>query len=416
MQDRSPSMKEVNNDLIATHEIIRVLETSLNFSRNIIDHQPDIMIITDQQGRIYRSNQHGVTYFGKAKAEMLGQKIDDLAKNCVRRKFAEALGQMPFVDTNFSNEDLREDLKIYWQITQLVDSQIKTPVFLIKGTDTTELHLAYKNMERINSEKKKIEDEIKKAKIIQETLLPDSSLPPSISIESIFVPAAETSGDWFGYHYDQPNDIFNVYVGDVTGHGLSSALLTGVVYGAIYSTEQMFHDRDKLFASYSQSERLILLASAANNMIIKADARLSMTMFFVSIELKTGKTSFLNAGHRLPFLYQAAHGQLSRIKGGGDILGFSPDPRFDVYDFILHPGDAIVLYTDGLFENKDAAGHMIKEKVIRQIIAGNAGDIRGMKQDCKDLMQKSWNNIEVEDDVAMIFLSYSGSATPAQRA
>lgn len=399
-------MKETNHDLIATHEIIRVLETSLHFSRNIIDNQPDIIIITDQAGRIYRLNQHAMNFFEKPKTEILGKTIDELSQGRVKRRFDEILSKTPFENASFSNQDLSDELKIYWQINRMIDSHIKIPLFLIKGTDTTELHQAYKKMEAINSEKMKIEEEIKKAKIIQETLLPDSTLPPEIKLESIFVPAAETSGDWFGYHYDEPDDIFNVYVGDVTGHGLSSALLTGVVYGAIYSTEQLFHDREKLFASYTQSERLMLLASAANSMILKADARLSMTMFFISIEIKTGKTCFLNAGHRLPFLYQAKLGQLSRIKGGGDILGFSPDPLFDVYELELEPGDTIVLYTDGLLENKDKLGQMIKEKVIRQMIVDRKGNITELKSSCMELMKQSWEGTEVEDDVAMIFISY----------
>ncbi len=399
-------MKETNHDLIATHEIIRVLETSLYFSRNIIDCQPDIIIITDQAGRIYRLNQHGMNFFGRSKTAILGHTIDELSHGRVKKTFAEILGKVPFENATLSNEDSDDEIKIYWQIARMVDSHIKIPLFLIKGTDTTELHRAYKKMESINSEKLKIEEEIKKAKIIQETLLPDSTLPPAIKLESIFVPAAETSGDWFGYHYDEPDDIFNVYVGDVTGHGLSSALLTGVVYGAIYSTEQLFHDREKLFASYSQSERLMLLASAANSMILKADARLSMTMFFISIEIKTGKTCFLNAGHRLPFLYQAKQGQLSRIKGGGDILGFSPTPMFDVYELMLEPGDSIVLYTDGLLENKDKSGQVIKEKVVRQMIIDQKGEISRLKVSCQELMKTSWEGTEVEDDVAMIFISY----------
>jgi serine phosphatase RsbU (regulator of sigma subunit) len=45
----------------------------------------------------------------------------------------------------------------------------------------------------------------------------------------------------------------------------------------------------------------------------------------------------------------------------------NPDPSFDVYEFKLQPGDTIVLYTDGLLENKDKNGQVIKEKVIRWI-------------------------------------------------
>ncbi len=399
-------MKETNHDLIATHEIIRVLETSLYFSRNIIDHQPDILIITDQESRIYRINHHGVAFLGKPKTEILGRELDELCASTVRKRFKDILKGDPRVTASFSNEDQDDDIKIYWQITRLVDEHLKMPLYLIKGTDTTELHYAYKKMEAINSEKQRIEDEIKKAKIIQETLLPDATLPQGIKLESIFIPAAETSGDWFGYHYDEPYDIFNVYVGDVTGHGLSSALLTGVVYGAVYSTEQMFNDHKDLFSKYSQAERLALLASAANSMILKADARLSMTMFFLSIEVKTGKTCFLNAGHRLPFLYKSSTGELTRIRGGGDVLGFSDEPRFEGNEFIMEPGDVIVLYTDGLFENKDKDGNVLKEKFMRQHIAKHAHNLSGLRTSCMEIIEAQGKDAVVDDDVAMIFISY----------
>jgi PAS domain-containing protein len=109
-------MKETNHDLIATHEIIRVLETSLYFSRNIIDNQPDIIIITDQAGRIYRLNQHGMNFFNRSKTEILGKCIDDLAEGRVKRRFVDVLNKVPFENTNFSNEDMNDEVKIYWQI------------------------------------------------------------------------------------------------------------------------------------------------------------------------------------------------------------------------------------------------------------------------------------------------------------
>ncbi|MFY7927716.1 MAG: PAS domain-containing protein, partial [Oligoflexus sp.] len=98
-------MKEVNNDLIATHEIIRVLETSLYFSRNIIDKQPDILIITDRSGRIYRINQHAANFLKRAKTDILGQNIDELCTGLVKRKFSEFLEKDYQDHASFSNED-----------------------------------------------------------------------------------------------------------------------------------------------------------------------------------------------------------------------------------------------------------------------------------------------------------------------
>jgi hypothetical protein len=49
---------------------------------------------------------------------------------------------------------------------------------------------------------------------------------------------------------------------------------------------------------------------------------------------------------------------------------------------------------------------VIKEKVVRQMIVDRKGDIHQLKTDCLELMKQSWEGTEVEDDVAMLFISY----------
>ena len=105
-------------------------------------------------------------------------------------------------------------------------------------------------------EREMLEAEMQKAQVIQSTLLPHQELPDPF-VSSMYLTAAEASGDWFGFYHDKRHDMLNIYIGDVTGHGIASSLLTGAIFGSMYTTERLFDHTFGDLASSQEKDRVL---------------------------------------------------------------------------------------------------------------------------------------------------------------
>jgi serine phosphatase RsbU (regulator of sigma subunit) len=394
-----------NSDLIATHEIIRAMETSLSFSTTVFNDQPTITLLVDHEGRILDANRRAEEFFAIDRAKILGKTAPDLfpdeAKAALLEHFSgnnDEVKSFP-IDT--------EEKHYFWQVLKIKNDHIDDNLFILKGTDTTDLHHAYRKMDVLKREREFYDQEMQKAQIIQNTLLPRTQVPKPHQMESVYLPASQASGDWYGFHHDVNQNILNIYIGDVTGHGIASSLLTGAIFGAMYSTERIC---DKGFKGevMSQQDRLYTLALTANETIFQTASQLAMSMFLLSIDLKTGRCYTLNAGHRLPFIYKKSEDKVRLLTGGGEVLGITKKPTLEVIERELASDDVLVLYTDGLLENEGADKKRLRTKQIKSLIQDNHDDITKLKDITISLMENTWDSLRAEDDVALMFFMYKG--------
>ena len=88
-------------------------------------------------------------------------------------------------------------------------------------------------------EKELLQMELKMAQTVQELLIPskDPTLP-EIEVSSYFRSADETGGDWYQYQYNPGNHALEIAIGDVTGHGISAALVAAMINGAFGSLQE----------------------------------------------------------------------------------------------------------------------------------------------------------------------------------
>ena len=189
-----------------------------------------------------------------------------------------------------------------------------------------------------------------------------------------------------------------MWVGDVTGHGIPSALMTGVACGALYSGEKR---ADRLKAPISPADRLKDMAEVVNETIFDTKAGLYMTMAFCCIDLKSGMIYHLNAGHCQPYIVGSAVKQLLNT---GDPLGFSLEPSFTVKEQQLLPGDTIFLYTDGLIEN-GVEPRMLSKRNLRKALVPmmSASEIISA---ISNNISELWGDKPIEDDVTMLALTW----------
>ncbi|WP_147819763.1 ATP-binding SpoIIE family protein phosphatase [Salidesulfovibrio onnuriiensis] len=152
-----------------------------------------------------------------------------------------------------------------------------------------------------------------------------------------------------------------VVVGDVSGHGVPSALLMS-------SARALVHG---LSGAHMPLDRRVSLANRQLNADLDGTGRF-LTMFYLQFREETGDVRWVRAGHDPAIVFDPASGSFSELRGQGLPLGVSPDAEFEVCDETVGPGNLIVLATDGIWEAHDRNGRMFGKDRLLAIIRENA--------------------------------------------
>jgi sigma-B regulation protein RsbU (phosphoserine phosphatase) len=212
----------------------------------------------------------------------------------------------------------------------------------------------------------RIVEEVNIAAEIQTKLLPPAEVKTTrFEIQSHYQSATETGGDYWGY-IESFNHVI-LYVGDVTGHGIPSALVTAGVRGCFSALAHRYQMNPTLIPN---TPEILALADQA----VKDTGRgeLHMTLFVLIINLENGQVEFTSAGHPPALLFRNQDGKVSAetLHNRGPRLGesgvFTPGEPSQTS---LKKGDTLFLYTDGLFEDGDTNGRSIDKAILKEKIS-----------------------------------------------
>jgi serine/threonine protein kinase/serine phosphatase RsbU (regulator of sigma subunit) len=288
-------------------------------------------------------------------------------------------------------------------ITQLFDErsiQICLPLVSQAAIALNNFHLIADREANI-----RLDMELKAASALQESLLVEPPTIEGLDIKTHYQPASQIGGDWFGFHVTESNQCLYLFVGDVTGHGFPSALMTAVVCGSVYAAEDVLQEMDSN-ADWTVQARLKRVAEVINRVLLKtAQGRLGVTMAMIALELNTGKVSFLNAGHTPLFWLQRSEDHVKPIVKAGGMLGFRDEPDFVVTEFELQSGDGIFLYTDGLIENCGPNQMSMSGRVMRNLLQ-NAPDAESCITSLLHEGERIWQQVPPEDDCTLVSLTW----------
>ncbi|HEU0029686.1 MAG TPA: SpoIIE family protein phosphatase [Kofleriaceae bacterium] len=224
------------------------------------------------------------------------------------------------------------------------------------------------------AEKARIEQELEVAKAIQETLVP--GIEPVdrgvLKFAGYYQPAAQTGGDWWTWHELAGGKTLLV-IGDVTGHGVPSAMITAAAKAACDVARHVHGD----------DVTVTRLLEIMNHAIFEsAQRRFVMTCFASIVDPRTRTITYANAGHNFPYLFRAAEGkgEFGSLMIRGNRLGDDPNSRYDAKTTELYPGDVLIWYTDGIVECESETGEEYGEKrfraSVRKAAALDAGEMR----------------------------------------
>jgi sigma-B regulation protein RsbU (phosphoserine phosphatase) len=188
---------------------------------------------------------------------------------------------------------------------------------------------------------RRVQDEIRLASEIQTGLLPKAPpVVPGYEIAGASFPAEVVGGDYFDFITGTDRDPVAVCLGDVSGKGLSAALLMANLQATI------------------RGQALLRLSPArclkhANALLARStDPEKFATFFYGLLDPHEHVLTFSNAGHDPPLLVSRRTG-LSRLETGGLVLGFLDQAEYEEDTVAIAPGDLLVAYSDGVTEATD---------------------------------------------------------------
>lgn len=224
------------------------------------------------------------------------------------------------------------------------------------------------------AEKAHIEQELEVAKAIQETLVPttDPVQHGTLTFAGFYQPAAQTGGDWWTWS-ELRGDKVLIVIGDVTGHGVPSAMITAAAKAAC----------DVARFVHSDDVTVTRLLEIMNHAIFEsAQRRFVMTCFASIVDTRQRTITYANAGHNFPYLFRVADGkgEFGSLMIRGNRLGDDPSSKYEAKTTALVPGDVLVWYTDGIVECENESGEEYGEKRFRASVkkaaALDAGEMR----------------------------------------
>lgn len=246
-------------------------------------------------------------------------------------------------------------------------------------------------------QRRTMELELATSQLVQKTFLPQTSpRHEKIEVHGTAVPAAFCGGDWWNTISLQ--DRFYLFIGDVTGHGTASAMVTAAVSGYYVSLKQALESGTELDVHEILAGFDSVLASMASG-----NTSYFMTCFACVFDFKRKVLRFANAGHNFPLLLRSGQ-RIEPLVVGGNRLGNTDGQCFEVHEVPLMGDEFVFFYTDGLIENKNDDDEPFGKRRLRRYLEGNAHKscTEFVEELLKDVSQFFGEAKALEDDVTFV--------------
>lgn len=270
---------------------------------------------------------------------------------------------------------------------------------ILEALDKTNnmLQQANKQLKIVNSDLKiaqsKINNDLEHAQSIQQGLLPQNlSEISQFSIGASYLSADAVGGDYYDVFQISP-EIFGIVVADVSGHGVSSALIMSMVkillktFANNYSPSKTLEQINKTFLSETKTDNFV-------------------TIFYALLDTKKHQLRYTSAGHCPILFFDRKKCKSKQLKADGLFLGVFEDMMLNESVLDYDQGKTrLALYTDGLIESKNENDEMYGIERLEKIICESISDDPVSAVDLVLSDQKKFcNNCEPSDDITLLLI------------
>lgn len=255
----------------------------------------------------------------------------------------------------------------------------------------------------------RVTQELALAGRIQASFLPDELPPlPGWELAVTLLPARETSGDFFDL-IPLENGKVGILIADVADKGVGAALYMALSRTLIRTYAIEFGEDDP------QPE--VVLFAANGRILNDARAELFVTAFYGILDPGSGTLTYCNAGHPAPLLVRSEGDvDVEFLRATGMPIGIEEDQFWERVTVQILPGDALVLYTDGVPDAQDSEGRFYEEKMLLDVVRSSRGQAA---QDIQDLIlsdvQEYSSGVQQFDDITLMVIGREKEITKTEQ-
>lgn len=209
-----------------------------------------------------------------------------------------------------------------------------------------------------------METDLAMARVVQQALLPQDYpvFPPGVAADQSrlrfahrWIPTHQVAGDFFAV-LPVSATAAGVFLCDVMGHGVRAALITTHLRGLLHEHEAQAGEPGAFLTALNRHLQALLE---------RVGETVFVTAAYAVVDTTAEELRFANAGHPAPLHLERGAGRVSpctQPDGPGPALGLMPDFAYDTARRPFVAGDAVLLFTDGLYEAEDADGEQFGQK------------------------------------------------------
>jgi sigma-B regulation protein RsbU (phosphoserine phosphatase) len=394
---------------------------------SLVETLPQNIFRKDLQGRFTFGNQQFCRILGRSLPEIVGKTDFDFFPRELAEKYQR--DDRRVLETGKPYDLVEEHLppgrdKMYVQV-------VKTPLYGADGVilglqgifwDITAQRLAEEKIRRINAllaqSRKEIrarnaqmEDDLTMAREIQVTMLPQQypafprSASPSESALQFthrYLPAGTVGGDFFAVSA-LSEDEAGVFICDVAGHGVRSALVTAMIR-ALAEELKPFATNPGQFLNKLNSDLHAILKHTGTPMLT--------TAFYLVADWRTGAMRYANAGHPKPLHVRRSVGQVVPLANAAGrsqpVLGLLESAAYETSEVKLSPGDLVMLFTDGLYEVQDRNDELYSQALLVADVQRRAQlPAPQLFDELLAEIRRFSGDVSFADDVCLVGMEYS---------
>lgn len=239
-------------------------------------------------------------------------------------------------------------------------------------------------------ERERLEQELRVASLIQQTLLPqDVPDLPGYEVSAYYQPAREVGGDFYDFLYFDDGQV-GVIVGDVTDKGVPAALVMATTRTLLRAAAERLSSPGKVL------ERV--------NTLLHPDipARMFVTCLYALLDPASGRLLYANAGHDLP--YRRREDEVDELRATGMPLGLMPDMHYEERQVTLAPGETVLFHSDGLVEAHNENRELFGFPRLQERMADHPGGSALIGYLLDELAAFTGDHWVQEDDVTLVTL------------
>src|ERR687893_1346396 len=246
-------------------------------------------------------------------------------------------------------------------------------------------------------ERERIEQELRIARLIQQTLLP-KTLPElgGYDLAAFYQPAREVGGDFYDF-LDFDDGRLGLVVGDVTDKGVPADLVMANTRTMLRAAAQRLFSPGEVLRRTNEA----LVTDIPPNMFI--------TCLYAILEPESGRLLYANAGHDLPYRRRAGRSEgADELRATGMPLGLMPGMGYEEKEIVLERGESVLFYSDGLVEAHDTQREMFGFPRLQGLVgthrSGGSSLIGFLLSELGRFTGEDWDQ---EDDITLVTLERS---------